>query len=165
MQKTTFSTIFLTSLITALLVIGFYHYLSYQDTNTTQQEILTPSLSESEDLDTPEQKTVAIPNFNTIEEYAMLVSDSSQHGTYKVNRPEGFQRINFGGIDLNIGLDGVSADIYVLAALNRPNSLDTSETFYLEVINQAPCFKQTDCDEAVSEYFGPFECKLGRMTQ
>ena len=161
MQKSTFLTIVLAILISALFL-----FQSFQAEKTLpQQQTQTQDITETKDLNTKEPQTVAIPNFNTIQEYALLVSDSSRHGAYKVTQPAGFQRIDFGGTDLNVGLDGVSGDIYILATENRPNSLDTSETFYLEVINHAPCFTQTDCDEAVSEYFGPFEGKLGRMTQ
>ena len=166
MQKSTFFTIVLTSLVTALLVIGFYNYPSFQAEKTSpQQQTQTEVITETQDLSTKEPATLAIPNFDSIQEYALLVSDSSRHGAFKVAQPAGFQRINFGGNDLNIGLDGVSSDIYVLASENRPNSLDINETFYLEVVSQAPCFTQSDCDPATSEFFGPFEGKVGRMTQ
>ena len=178
--------ILVTVIVTALIVGSGVYYLqntvsSNQDQIEEMQKNVTALQNELKDLKqdstqpdkttrlestSPQNEEIEKAQFDNMDGYVSLVMNTSTNSKYKTSKPAGYKRVNFGGIELNVALDGVSADVFVLESPNRSNDMDAIETFYLEVVGPSPCWYESDCDEPNTiDYYGPFKGKLGRLTE
>lgn len=172
-SKTNSLVILITVLITALVVGGGVYYWQNTPSDNQDQTVVTEKQdsTQTEETTTPESyspknEEAEAVQFDNMDEYVSLVLNTSTNSTYKTSKPSGYKRIDFGEIELNVAPDGVSADVFVLEPLDGINNMDAIETFYLEVVGPSPCWYESDCDEPNTvDYYGPFEGKLGRLTQ
>lgn len=157
MPKSTKSILFITILIAAALGLGLYYSQQSPSNNNEQPE-------EINNIENPTTTNEIM--FDNINEYVSLILNTNTNSSYQTTKPAEYKRINFGGIELNVAPDGVSTDVFVLEPPTGITNLDQIETFYLEVVGPSPCWTELDCEEPNTvDYYGPFQGKLGRLTQ
>ncbi|MFC1616520.1 hypothetical protein ACFL21_05235 [Patescibacteria group bacterium] len=157
---------FLTALISATLFISACAQtpVANEEPSSIIEETSTEEMTTQTEEETPD--SVQTPKFDTLDEYISLILASETKDAYVASEPDGYARTNFGGIDLDVTPDGVSATVYVLEPSEGISDLEENVTFYLEIIEPAPCWTEENCDEPETvEYFGPFQGELGRMVQ
>ena len=151
-QSSPWSTVLTLLIIVVVVAGGFYWWQS------TQPAEVEPVVEEPV-VEEPEEEPS--PQFDTMAEYVEFAIDQSP-----VEEPSGLVRVEFGGIPVDVKLEGASVPMYVYAEpdWDQGGDLEAVLMFYLK--SESPAFILEDPEAEKQEFWnGPFYGKLLRLVE